>query len=64
VPNNWTASTQSKIQDYMAQIGAEVQKLNQDGIIGIKDPNSQAQVTQLINNITAAVALILSLTTA
>jgi hypothetical protein len=49
------------VQDYMTQIAAEIQTLNQTGVTGIKNPNSQQQIGDLITQITSLVSLILTL---
>jgi len=60
-PNNFTDSTKAKVKDYLMQISAQIQTLNQTGVTGIKNPNSQQQISDLITQITALVTLILSL---
>lgn len=60
-PNNFSDSTKKQVQDYMTQIAAEIQTLNQTGVTGIKNPNSQQQIGDLITQITSLAALILSL---
>jgi PBP1b-binding outer membrane lipoprotein LpoB len=60
-PNNFTDATKAKVKDYLMQISAQIQTLNQTGVTGIKNPNSQQQISDLITQITALVTLILSL---
>jgi|GEM_PF-1682193 len=60
-PSNFSQTTKSQVQAYMNQIVAQIQTLNQSGVTGIKNPNSQQQIGDLIANITSLVALILAL---
>lgn len=60
-PSNFSDTTKGKIQDYMNQISAQILILNQSGVTGIKNPNSQQQIGSLITQITSLVALILTL---
>ena len=61
VPNDWSASTKTKVADYMSQISNLVQQLNSESVIGIKDSNSQNQVNTFISEISSAISLTLSL---
>ena len=60
-PNNFSDPVKGQIKDYMAEISAQIQILNQSGVTGIKNPNSQQQIGDLITQITGLAALILSL---
>lgn len=60
-PNNFSDTTKGKIQDYMQQISAQILILNQSGVTGIKDPNSQQTIGSFITQIELLVALILTL---
>ena len=60
-PNNFSASTKAQVQALLQQISAQLLTLNSSGVTGIKNPNSQTQVADLIGEISAAVTLILSL---
>jgi len=60
-PNNFSDTVKMQVQDYMRQIGAQLIALNQNGVTGIKNPNTQTQVADLIGQITALTALILTL---
>lgn len=60
-PNNFSDSTKAQVQDYVKQIAAQLQTLNQTGVTGIKNPNSQQQIGDLINQLVALTGLILSL---
>lgn len=61
-PNNWGVSTQAKVKNDLAIISAELTNITQQQLAGIKNPGAQAQVTQLIAEVTAVVNLVLSLT--
>lgn len=61
-PQNWTASTQSQIATLVQQMGQALGQLTADGTLGIKNPTKQAQVQQLITELTSAASLIVSLT--
>lgn len=60
-PNNFNATTKGQVQALMNQIVAQIQTLNQSGVTGIKNPNSQQQIGDLIANIASIVSLILAL---
>lgn len=60
-PNNFSDATKARVQDYVKQIAAQIQTLNQTGVTGIKNPNSQQQIGDLITNLTDLTLLILSL---
>lgn len=60
-PNNFSDSTKVKVKDYVQQIAAQLQTLNQTGVTGIKNPNSQQQIGDLITQITDLTLLILTL---
>jgi hypothetical protein len=62
-PQTWTPGLAAQIQQYVNIISAQLTSITQSGLAGIKDTNSQKQVTALIAEITAAVNLVLSLTT-
>lgn len=63
VPSDWSLTTQNKILAETQQIQAILTDITNNGIVGIKDPTEQSQVAQLISNLGAAAALIISLTT-
>ena len=60
-PNSFSASTKAQVQALLQQISAQLLTLNSSGVVGIKNPNSQTQVADLIAEISAAVTLVLSL---
>lgn len=60
MPATFGEAQKAKLRDFMGQIAAEINTLNTQGILGIKNPDSQRQVTQLIAEITAAVNLVLA----
>jgi hypothetical protein len=60
-PNNFTATTKQQVQTYVQQIGQQLIALDQTGVTGIKNPNSQNQIANLISQITALTGLILTL---
>jgi hypothetical protein len=60
-PNNFSDPVKGQVKDYMTQIAAQVQILNQSGVTGIKNPNSKQQIGDLITQITGFAAMILSL---
>jgi len=60
-PKNFSDPVKLQVKDYMTQISAQIQILNQTGVTGIKNPNSQTQIADLITQITGFAALILSL---
>lgn len=60
-PKNFSDPVKLQVKDYMTQIAAQIQILNQSGVTGIKNPNSQTQIGDLITQITGLAALILSL---
>jgi len=60
-PNTWTPGLATQIQQYVNIISAQLTAITQDGLAGIKDANSQKQVTALIAEITAAANLVLAL---
>lgn len=62
VPNDWSATTQATVNGYVTQIQAILTNLTASGVVGIKNPQSQQQVTALINEIGAAASIIISLT--
>lgn len=62
VPNDWSATTQETVNGYVTQIQAILTNLTSSGVVGIKNPQSQQQVTALINEIGAAAAIIIGLT--
>lgn len=60
-PNTFSASTKLQVQTLLQQISQQLVTLNSNGVVGIKNPTTQQQVGSLLTNISAAVALILSL---
>ena len=62
VPNDWSATTQATVNGYVTQIQAILTDLISSGVVGIKNPQSQQQVTALINEIGSAAAMIIGLT--
>jgi hypothetical protein len=60
-PNTWTPGLAAQIQQYTAIISAQLTAITQSGLAGIKNPNSQQQVSQLITEITTALNLVLTL---
>lgn len=60
-PNNFSDSVKGQVADYMNQIAQQILVLNSQGTTGIKDANTQQTVAKFIGQITAAVALVLSL---
>lgn len=60
-PNNFSDSTKAQVQDYVKQIAAQLQTLNQTGVTGIKNPNSQQQIGDLITQLVDLTGLILAL---
>jgi hypothetical protein len=62
-PNTWTPGLAAQLQQYLTIISAQLTSITQDGLAGIKDANSQKQITTLIAEITAAVNLVLTLST-
>jgi PBP1b-binding outer membrane lipoprotein LpoB len=62
VPNTWGSSTSATIQNNMNEITAALQKLNTQGVTGIKNPDSLKQVNTFLSEISGFAAVILSLT--
>jgi hypothetical protein len=60
-PNNFTATAKQQVQGFMQQIGQQLIALDAAGVTGIKNPNSQTQIANLVGQITALVGLILTL---
>jgi hypothetical protein len=60
-PSHFSDTTKGQIADYMNQISAQILILNQSGVTGIKNPNSQQTIGDLITQITTLTALILTL---
>lgn len=60
-PDHFTDATKTQVANYMQQISAQLLVLNQNGVAGIKNPNSQTQISDLIGQISALVGLILAL---
>jgi hypothetical protein len=61
VPNDWSKNTQQKMAAYMNEISGLLQKLNAQGVTGIKNPDSLTSVNKLIALVTESVSLVLSL---
>lgn len=62
VPNDWSLSTQNKVQAYMQQIQVLLTDMVNSGAVGIKDAAAQTNVTSLIKTVGDAVSLVISLT--
>jgi len=60
-PNNFTATTKQQVQSLLTQIGQQLVLLDQSGVTGIKNPNSQTQIADLIGQITGLIGVILQL---
>ncbi len=60
-PQNWSLSTQQKVQKDTVQIQALLQELVTQQITGIKNPNAQSQVQGLIAQLGGLATAILSL---
>jgi hypothetical protein len=60
-PNNFTDTVKGQVKDYVTQIGQQLIALNAAGVTGIKNPNSQTQIADLVSEITALTGLILTL---
>ena len=60
-PQNWGVDAQTKVKNEMAIIQQEVLNLTQQGLTGIKNPNAQAQVQQLVSNLGDLTLLLVSL---
>ena len=60
-PQNFSLTAKQQVGIYVQQISTELQQLNAAGATGIKNPKSLQQVNQLLGEVTAIVALILSL---
>lgn len=61
-PNNWSQGTQAVIAGLVQQMGVALGTLTQESTLGIKNPASQAQVQQLITELTSFASLIVQLT--
>lgn len=56
------AAGKGQVLNYTQEISKEITKLNGAGVTGIKSANAQTEVTRLLNEITAAVSLVIALT--
>lgn len=62
-PQNWGVNVQTKVQNEMAIIQQQVVILNHQGLSGIKDPNTQVQVENLVGNLGSLATLLISAAT-
>jgi hypothetical protein len=60
-PQNFSVAAKQKVTFYVQSISTEIQQLNTLGATGIKNPTSLKTVNSLLADLTATVALILSL---
>ncbi len=60
-PNTWSPGLATQMQAYMNDISAQLQAITNDGLVGIKNADSQKQVSALIAEITSFVNIILTL---
>jgi len=61
VPNDWSANTQTKIAGYITTITAAIADATANGLAGITNSQSQAQVAQLLQAIASTAGLFQSL---
>lgn len=60
-PQNFDASTKTKVADYLTQISQQLVLLNNEGTTGIKNASSLQTINTLIAQIPAIIALIMQL---
>jgi len=58
VPQNWSADTKTKIASYITTITAALADATANGLVGVKNSTSQAQLQQFLNDIAATANLI------
>jgi len=61
VPNNWGQSTQTQIASYISAVTAAIADATANGLAGITNSQSQAQVAQLLQAIASTAGLFQSL---
>jgi len=61
VPDDWTLPTQLRVQAYIQQIQQALTGLATSGVAGIKNANSQKQVSQLVSELIGDTGAIVSL---
>jgi len=58
VPQNWSADTKTKIANYITTITAALADATANGLVGVKNANSQAQLQGFLNDISSTANLI------
>ncbi len=61
VPKAWPISTQEKVRAYMNAITEQLEKMNEQGLTGVKSTSARQQLDQFIGEIRSSVNLILAL---
>ena len=61
-PEYFAQGQKAQVLQYTQQISAELTQLNSAGVTGISSTDAQTRVTKLLNELTAAVSLVISLT--
>jgi hypothetical protein len=60
-PQNFSLSAKATVDAYIQQVSVEIEHLISQGAVGIKNPQSQQSVNNLLTEVAAAVNLLLSL---